>query len=371
MIGLAGLLFVTGLRIPSGLGSPILFAALYIFANIVSIVVARESGRQPFSVITVYAGLTIYFFVSYVLVAALVAESQGKFLAVIWHAWIVAGAAAAGLAILAFFNLIPSADMFMKFGRAKSAFKDPNVFGPFLVPPMLVLLSQMRKPGTARRLILIALFMLIAFGLFLSFSRGAWANFLLALAVFATLHAARFRTMKQYIVAALATSAILMIVVLALSFAQDNPRIQRMVELRATLLQSHDVESGGRFSTQREALKVIADAPLGIGPNRTMTQFGMNPHNVYIKIFMENGWLGGLSFLAFLTVIMLRGFRTTRYDWRFSDNAIIVFACLIGILTESLIIDTLHWRHVFLLLGLMSGISVLQMRQPAAMRTTS
>lgn len=363
MLGLAGLLFIAGLRVPSGLGSTILLAAVFIVANIVSIIVARESVSQPIAAITFYAGLTVYFLLSYVFIAALVAESGGSLLDVIWNAWIVAAVIAAALAVLAFFSVIPGSEQFMKFGRAKSAFKDPNVFGPFLIPAVLIMLSRLNYVGIGRKLLYFSLIMLLVFGIFLSFSRGAWANLVLSFFVFACLRLATFRSAKQFMAAAMVVSLILMSALVMLSLAKSNPELSQMIDRRASLLHSYDTESGGRFSVQREALTIIAKVPLGVGSNRSATQFGMNPHNVYIKIFLENGWLGGISFLVMLAVIMMRGFQSAMTEGPIRDDAIVIFACLTGVIGESMIIDTLHWRHLFLLLGMMSGASILMHRQ--------
>ena len=364
LIGLAALLFATGLRVPSGMGSVLLFAALFVLSSVVSIIVARESITHSFGITTFYACLSAYMFMSGVFVATLVVQSEGDLLDTIWSAWIVAAAISSLLGALAFFNMIPGSDTFMMFGRAKGAFKDPNVFGPFLIPPTLVLLSRLRLPGAGRRLLNLSVFILLVIGIFLSYSRGAWANFLLSLVVFASLHIATLRSLKQYSLAALGAILILGVAVVALMFAQSNPEVREMFETRAALLQAYDVEAGGRFSTQREALEIIVTTPLGVGPNRTKMYFVINPHNVYIKTFLENGWLGGLSFLVLLATVLFQGFRAATREGPFRDIAIVTFASLAGIVGESFIIDTLHWRFLFLLIGMMIGLTILTRHQP-------
>ncbi len=62
-----------------------------------------------------------------------------------------------------------------RIGRALGAFKDPNVFGPFLIWPALMVLERMlvRRIRIADVLIV----GILLFGLLLSFSRGAWFHF--------------------------------------------------------------------------------------------------------------------------------------------------------------------------------------------------
>ena len=62
-----------------------------------------------------------------------------------------------------------------RIGRALGVFKDPNVFGPFLIWPALFVIERMltRRIGCSiSRAVGILLF-----GLLLSFSRGAWFHF--------------------------------------------------------------------------------------------------------------------------------------------------------------------------------------------------
>ena len=197
LIGLAGLAFAAGLRVPAELSTVVMLMALFTLANIVSIVVARESVTQPIGVMVFYVAVTVYLLLGYVLIASLVVASAGRLLNVIWNAWILAAVIAALLAVLSFFGVIPNAEIFIKSGRAKGAFKDPNVFGPFLVPVILILISRFRRPAVGQRLLIVLLFSILILGLFLSFSRGAWGNFVLSAFIYAVLQVATLRSLRQ------------------------------------------------------------------------------------------------------------------------------------------------------------------------------
>ncbi|MGO7501144.1 hypothetical protein ACC681_38105, partial [Rhizobium ruizarguesonis] len=88
--------------------------------------------------------------------------------------WTFAAVATSALGILGYFSAFPGAEIFTLSDRAKGAFQDPNVFGPFLVPPSLylvhgILVGDLKKsPRNAAALLVLAL------GIFLSFSRAAW-----------------------------------------------------------------------------------------------------------------------------------------------------------------------------------------------------
>ena len=55
-----------------------------------------------------------------------------------------------------------------------------------------------------------------------------------------------------------------------------------------------------------------------------------------------------------------------RTPWQ--QMTIVVFAAYFGVATESFIIDTDHWRHNFLLLGLLWGLIAVTRTSPSAKR---
>jgi hypothetical protein len=98
------------------------------------------------------------------------------------------------------------------------------------------------------------------------------------------------------------------------------------------------------------------DVPLGIGPLQFNKYFTEDPHNSYLNAFMAGGWLSGACYPALVALTLFYGLRCalTRTPWQ--STAIIVYAGYFGIVTESVIIDSDHWRHAFLLLGLLWGL---------------
>ena len=66
-------------------------------------------------------------------------------------AYVIAGVIAASLGILGYFNVAGLGELFSVYdnSRASGPFKDPNVFGPFLVPPIIWLTQDLLlKRGT-------------------------------------------------------------------------------------------------------------------------------------------------------------------------------------------------------------------------------
>src|SRR5262249_4590301 len=68
--------------------------------------------------------------------------------------------------------------------RAEALFKDPNVFGPFLVPAAAICLEELGRPrllGWSTRRTVVAMLALVA-GVLVAFSRAGWLNLAIAFA---------------------------------------------------------------------------------------------------------------------------------------------------------------------------------------------
>src|SRR5262249_13508835 len=77
--------------------------------------------------------------------------------------------------------------------RARGLFKDPNVFGPFLVPAFLFLLQELIEPRLLRSSRFRKLVMLAAIvcGILFSYSRAAWLDLVVGVVVMGVVLALR------------------------------------------------------------------------------------------------------------------------------------------------------------------------------------
>ena len=80
---------------------------------------------------------------------------------------------------------------------------------------------------------------------------------------------------------------------------------------------------------------------------------------------MSGGWLSGVCYPALVFVTALNGFRYifVRVPWQRAYLAI--FSAFLGTVGESFIIDTDHWRHFWMMLGVMWGMYVAAERYKA------
>jgi len=269
------------------------------------------------------------------------------------------------IAILAYFRLMPSAETFLFAGRSKATFKDPNVFGPFLVLPALIAM-QRAILGRFRDVVLGSLRLLVMLvGLLLSFSRGAWGHFAVSATLMLMMMFVTSRSSKQRMrIVALATAgaaAATLFVVALLSI----PQIADLFAERASLVQSYDAGHTGRFGRHILGFLMIFDHPIGIGPLQFSKFFPEDPHNSFLDAFMAGGWLGGFAYAALVLITVWVGLREVFAAAPWQRTYIAVYATYLGVVGESYIIDTNHWRHYFLILGLLWGLMVARRAQSA------
>jgi O-antigen ligase len=274
-------------------------------------------------------------------------------LIVLRRAYIIAACFATLVGIGGYFGVIPAATLY---SRASSTFKDPNVFGPFLILPLILLLQAIISPAV--RLRHLFMFGVILFGLLLSFSRGAWAHFAVSAAialVLTFLTAPDIRTrVRMIFVSMVAVIGLTAFVAGALSVGG----LGEMFEQRAKLTQSYDVGSGGRFGLQEKAVDAMLANPAGMGPFEFARVYGGQQHNVYFQAFLNYGWMGGFAYLLLIGLTLFIGLRQCLVHTPWQSYLIAAYGTFCGEVFEGFVIDTDHWRHFFLLLGMVWGLAV-------------
>ena len=230
--------------------------------------------------------------------------------------------------------------------RAKGLFKDPNVYGPFLVPIILILAEEILRPRLLRlrRSYMLVCFLLLVLGVIFSYSRAAWLNLAIGLIVLiavVTLRRPDRRAITLILVVLVGAGAIASAIVVtgSLGFLEQRAR-----------LQSYDTS---RFAAQDRGLHVGLEHPFGLGPGQFEVISPVASHSLYIRSLSEQGVLGLLAIIvlvvgtmAFALVSVLRG----RDTYGISAAALLAAWC--GLVANSFFVDTLHWRHLWLVAAL-------------------
>jgi hypothetical protein len=123
---------------------PLLFLLIFLLANLLSAFFAKNpTGAIFFFIITVYLAVTWI-----ALTGASYRYKRGM-IETIFKGYVVAALIAVLIGVFAYFFRLPVTEPFLEFGRIKSLFKDPNVFGPFVVPAAIF--SLYKAPPTVER----------------------------------------------------------------------------------------------------------------------------------------------------------------------------------------------------------------------------
>jgi hypothetical protein len=355
MGALAVAAFAAGIRLERPLLAPLLLLLIWNIAGMFALmhVPGQEKTIQ-------YTATSVYLAFSGLLFACLFAENSMTRLAAMRVAYITTAVITTFVGAMGYFNLFGTGHLFAPLGRALGAFKDPNVFGPFLIWPALFLLDRMIARGFRLWDALVA--GIILFGLLLSFSRGAWFHFavsalvMIALA-FVTAGSARSR-LRVLAVSLTAVAVLVALFLFLLSFSS----IEDMFEARAHLIQSYDVGQGGRFRLQELALASVLDFPYGMGPFEFARVHGLQQHNMYLQAFLVYGWLGAMAYILLLLATVAAGLRSALVRTPWQPYLITGVAAFVGEMAEGFVIDTDHWRHFYLLLGMIWGLTAATLR---------
>ncbi|MEM7565618.1 MAG: O-antigen ligase family protein [Pseudomonadota bacterium] len=346
---MAGLLFAFGLPIHRRLAPLVLMVVLISAGALIGLSAVRYETAAAIQ----FAVITVYLLVTSLVFAAYVADDPLRGGRIVLMGTVAAGAIASLAAVIGYVGGI---EAFMRFGRAKGTFEDPNVLGAFLVFPACILLTWGLSRPVSRALIPLALFSLVAIGLFLSFSRAAWGLLVLcgAITVFFTFATSADRAERRRI--GILTLAGIALALAGLMLALSIPATADLIADRARLTQSYDSGYLGRFDRYSMGLMIVLERPLGLGSIQFRQYFPEEIHNVYLNTFLAYGWLGGGTYLVAVLWSLNKCLRLLQRRDALRVLTIPVAAAFIGMALEGMIIDTDHWRHWFLLFGLVWGL---------------
>jgi O-antigen ligase len=350
------LLFATGLvlnrlRFTAAQSVPILLLSAFLLANILSMEDPIDVSRAIW-----YVAITIYLILSMVFFAGLVTKFGFQALKPIAAGYIFGGILSVALGVSAFLRLIPWGDILLLYGRPKGLFKDPNVFGPYLVPMAICALAGLQYSSNStltRRLGWAALFLISTIGIFLSYSRASWVNYGVAIVTFSVILAVSAGSYALFMARVTRAALFAVVAGIAIFCVANIPQVSQMLTVRvgARGLQSYDQT---RFYIHDLAIKTARERPLGIGPGQSETYFQYATHSTYLRVLVENGVLGAAAFLAVVVLSLLRSFSIAFRARSATERMVgaILAASLAGIIANSVVIDSVHWRHLWLLMAL-------------------
>jgi hypothetical protein len=333
--------FVTGrFRLPAVSRLAVALVTAFVVLNVVSAteVISWEAAGR-FFLISLYLALFSLWVAGYI-------DRPQRARALV-RAYLAAALFSAVIGTAALFVPFPDHSMLVLGGkRAKALFKDPNVYGPFLIPIALILAEELFHPRLLRLRpsLRVASFVVLAIGVFFSYSRAAWLNLaigLIVLTVIVVLRRPDRRAISLVFTIAAGALAIAGAVVLTGSLRFLRERAHE---------QNYDVE---RFASQARGVSEGLTHVFGIGPGQFNVISPEATFSLYIRALAEQGVLGllvmgalVLATLVFGAVNAMRG----RDTYGISAAALLGAWC--GLIANSFVVDTIHWRHLWLVAAL-------------------
>jgi O-antigen ligase len=237
----------------------------------------------------------------------------------------------------------PGHDLFTRIGRAEGLFKDPNVFGPFLVPAALIVLEEILSPRLLswRRSAKVLAFLALSLGVLFSYSRAAWLNLVVGLAMMVVVFSFRRGSGGHALRAVALVLAATVVVGAVVSFTGSLS----FLEQRAHVHQSYD---SGRFGAQAESFHWAAQHPFGIGPGQFESYAHIAAHSMYARALAEEGVPGLLAIVALMLATFCWAGRNAilgRDTYGIGSAALL--GAWTGLILNGFFVDTLHWRHLW------------------------
>ena len=321
---------------------PAIGIAAFVCLNLLACVEVVDSARAA-----KFISITIYLLVFALWVPTWVRDRRRARTLV--RIYLIVAAASALVGTLALFLPLPGHNLLTAYGgtRARAFFKDPNVFGPFLVPAALILLQETFQPRLLRsgRLFKLTTLTILVAGVLFSYSRAAWLNLVVGALVMGLLMTMRPGGAHRALAFAIALCVAAATVVASIEVTGQLSFLKERAHL-----QTYDTQ---RFATQSAGIALGERHPIGVGPGQFEVYEPIAAHSTYVRALAEEGAAGFLVLVAILFGTLLVAFRNAVRGWDthgIASTALLAAWC--GILVNSFFLDTLHWRHLWLLAGL-------------------
>ena len=342
---------LTGLRLrPGHIPLILLMIGTSIAYGIGVLPVLDKEDTLKWSVVSTFLALSSVFF------ALVLAEETERRLDILIAGYIASATLAALVAVTSWFHVLPASDFFLWVGRARGTFKDPNVYGPFMILPIVILIGRVLAGHYRNLLFNVGLIGLMSLAVLLTFSRGAWGHLVVSTILLAGFTFLTVGTNKERL--RIVFFGVLGLAAVALAFAAilSIGSVGSMFSERAELVQGYDAGPQGRFGRYLPGFLLMLDNPIGIGPLQFTNYFPEDPHNSFLDAFVAGGWLGGIVHFTLMVLTLGIGLRHIFVRTPWQRTYIAIYATFAAEVGESIIIDVQHWRHFYLLIGLVWGL---------------
>lgn len=363
MLVLMVLALLFGLRLTRVSSVLLVIFSVFNLGGMISVMQMVDAKNGPLYIaVSFFLALTSVFFAAFI-------EADYRRLKIIFNAYLLTASITAILGIAGYFGLFPGADLFTRYGRAKGAFEDPNVFGPFLILPFSWCFYRCVSGQPRDIVVYLPLCCLLILAILVSFSRAAWIMTAIAVIfvftiVYLMTQSNRARFNLVLVGLSTAISALLSIFLLL-----QIPDVQSFF-LERMQLQQYDSDRDGRFARHWLGMLYAMEHPLGIGPLEFAPRFGEDTHNIWLKAVLDYGWIGFCAFVTLTGLTLGLGFKFLLRQRPWQPFLLCTYAAYIGHILIGNVIDTDHWRHFYLLFGIIWGCIGLEYKYSQSRRAS-
>jgi O-antigen ligase len=357
--------FLLGLKISRSVAPLLVLMLLFNIGGMFSLTVMNDmTGAPLYMAVSTFLALTSVFY------AAIIEDGHHRLL-LIFRAWVAGAVITALLGILGYFHAFPGAEIFTRYDRAMGAFQDPNVFGPYLVAPAIYLMYRLLTTRLSRAVFYVPGILILALGIFLSFSRAAWGLFAFAAIALIVVMLLKERTAAFRMKIFTLSLTAVVILMMAIAGAMQSKKVSDLFMNRAKLVQEYDGARLGRFERHKIGFLMAMERPLGMGPMVLGKMFGEDEHNIWLKTLTTYGWLGFVCYLILLWSTLFIGFRSLLRERPWQPFLMVAWIVLAGHALIGNVIDLDHWRHVYMLFGIIWGCFALENNWQKRIRQSS
>jgi len=342
-----------GLKIPRGVMPLVIILTFLSVGGILSSFQVSDYVKGfTYVAVSYYLGLSAVFF------AIVIAQNPDR-LELIFKMYVASAIISTILGLLGYFD-VSGFELFTKFTRSRGAFKDPNVYGPYLVAPILYLVYRLLNDRFLKAVVVAGFFFVLLLGLLLAFSRAAWGLAAITGILFYALliineRSAKMR-LKYFVLAAAGAAALVAAIVIALQF----DAISSLFSERVKVVQDYDGGRLGRFARHAFGFELALSKPFGIGPLEFDKYFEEDTHNNLVKALMAYGWIGFVAWLTMIVWTLAAGFKLLFRPRPWQVHLQIAYLVFLGHNLVGIVIDTDHWRHFYLVIGIIWGCIILE-----------
>jgi O-antigen ligase len=363
MVAIIAVAFLFGLRLNRITVIPLFLFMVILLGGLLTWTQLKDLSDAPmYYAVTGFLALTTVFYAAAI-------NSNPALLSPIFHAYILGAMFTAGLGTFGYLGLIPGGEIFTLYGRARGAFQDPNVFGPYLVLPSLYLIYRILTGTVADLFKFSGPLLFILLGLFLSFSRAAWGlmvfvTLVLVFMLFLQSESTRFR-LRLGVLTAIAFAFVLV----ALLIALQVPQIADLFSERAKVVQSYDSARIGRFARHAIGFWLALEKPWGLGPVEFGKIYGEDTHAMWLKALLDYGWIGFAGWMMLFVWTLVAGFKIIMRPRPWQPYLMCAWIVFVGHIFVGIVIDLDKWRHLYMCYGIIWGCvgleaSIVRQRQP-------